>query len=161
MHATPQKEHEWLNKLVGEWTYETEATMGPGQPLLKFKGTETVRSLGGLWVIGEGQGEMPGGGIGRMIITIGYDPEKGHYVGSWVGSMMTLLWVYQGAVDPDGKTLRLNTEGPNFADGGKTTAKFQEVIQFHSDDYRTFTSRMQAADGSWQEFMTAHYRRKK
>ena len=27
MHAEPQKEHQWLHKLVGEWTYESEAVM--------------------------------------------------------------------------------------------------------------------------------------
>jgi hypothetical protein len=29
MHVQPQKEHQWLQKLVGEWTYEIEAMMGP------------------------------------------------------------------------------------------------------------------------------------
>ena len=24
----PQKEHQWLQKLVGEWTYESEASWG-------------------------------------------------------------------------------------------------------------------------------------
>jgi len=157
----PQKEHEWLQKLVGEWTSEADVSAGPGQPVQKFKGKETVRSIGGLWVIGEGEGEMPGGGAGKMIITIGYDPDKKHYVGTWIGSMMTIMWVYEGFVDPSGTTLTLNTQGPNFADGGKTTAKFQELIEFKSDDHRTFSSRMQAADGSWQTFMTAHYHRKK
>jgi hypothetical protein len=32
MQAEPQKEHQWLQKLVGEWTYETEAIMEPDQP---------------------------------------------------------------------------------------------------------------------------------
>ena len=32
MKAEPQKEHQWLQKLVGEWTSEGEADMGPGQP---------------------------------------------------------------------------------------------------------------------------------
>ena len=48
MPAQPQKEHQWLQKLVGEWTYEIEATMEPDQPPVKSTGTETVRSLGGL-----------------------------------------------------------------------------------------------------------------
>ena len=161
MHAQPQKEHEWLQQLVGEWSYVTDASMGPGQPSQKFIGKETVRSLGGLWVIGEGEAEMPGGGSGKMIITIGYDPDKKHYVGSWVGSMMTFQWVYEGYVDADGRTLRLNTTGPNFAEGGKGTAKYQEVITILGPDKRTFTSRMQLPDGTWQEFMTATYTRKK
>lgn len=51
MKAEPQKEHEWLHKLIGEWTYGTEATMEEGQPPAKFAGTESVRSLGasGSW----------------------------------------------------------------------------------------------------------------
>jgi len=28
----PQKEHLWLQRLVGEWTVETECQMGPDQP---------------------------------------------------------------------------------------------------------------------------------
>ncbi len=49
MTIEPQKEHQWLQKLVGEWTYESEAEMGPGKPAEKFKGTESVRSLDGKW----------------------------------------------------------------------------------------------------------------
>jgi hypothetical protein len=71
MKVEPQKQHQWLHKLIGEWTFETEATMAPGEPPIKFKGTESVRSLGGVWVLCEGQGEMPGGGIGLTIMTLG------------------------------------------------------------------------------------------
>ena len=28
----PQKEHLWLKKLVGEWTYTSSASMGPDMP---------------------------------------------------------------------------------------------------------------------------------
>lgn len=48
---------QWLQKLVGEWTCETEVTMGSDQPVEKATGTEQVRSIGGLWVLAEGQGE--------------------------------------------------------------------------------------------------------
>jgi hypothetical protein len=48
MKTEPQQEHQWLQQLVGEWTYEAEATMEPGQPPSKFEGSESVRSLGGL-----------------------------------------------------------------------------------------------------------------
>ncbi len=101
MHVEPQKEHAWLQQLVGEWTYEHEARMGPDQPPMKATGTESVRSLGGLWVLAEGQTEMPGVGEGRMLMTLGYDPERKRYVGTWIGSMMTHLWVYDGALGAD------------------------------------------------------------
>jgi Protein of unknown function (DUF1579) len=65
MQTEPQREHQWLQQLVGEWTYEAEATTDPGQPPSKFEGSERVRSLGGLWILAEGQGEMPGCGAAR------------------------------------------------------------------------------------------------
>ncbi len=50
--------------------------MGPGKPPEKAKGTESVRSLGGLWILAEGRGEMPGGGAMTTMMTLGYDPQK-------------------------------------------------------------------------------------
>ena len=105
MKTEPQMEHQWLQKLVGEWTYEADATMEPGKPPEKFKGTESVRSLGGLWILAEGQGEMPGCGAATTLLTLGYDPQKQRYVGTWIGSMMTHLWVYNGTLDATGQYL--------------------------------------------------------
>jgi hypothetical protein len=51
MKTERQKEHQWLQRLVGEWTYESECLMEPGKPPEKFEGSESVRSLGGLWVL--------------------------------------------------------------------------------------------------------------
>ena len=161
MHIEPQKEHQWLQKLVGEWTSESECDAGPDQTRQKFTGTETVRSLGGLWTLGEGQGEMPGGGVAKMLMTLGYDPQKKRYVGTWVGSMMTHLWVYDGALDTSGKVLTLDAEGPSFAGDGTTMAKYQDITEIKSDDHRVLSSRVLGPDGKWTQFMTAHYRRRK
>lgn len=160
MKAEPQKEHEWLHKLIGDWTYESEASMGPDQPVEKVTGSESVRSLGGIWIIAEGEGEMPGGGTGTSIMTLGYDERKKRFVGSWVGSMMTNIWVYDGELDAAERVLTLSSEGPDFEKEGKM-ANYRDVIEFKSDDYRTLTAFMEGADGKWNELMTAHYRRKK
>ena len=160
MKAEPQPEHRWLHQLVGEWTSEGEASMGPGKPPEKFRSTETVRSLGGLWVVGESQGEMPGGGIATMQITLGYDPLKKHFVGTWIGSMMTYLWVYEGSLDATQKILTLDAEGPGMADEGKLV-RYRDVVEIKSDDHRVLTSHMLGDDGAWRQFMVAHYRRSK
>jgi hypothetical protein len=160
MHAEPQKEHEWLQKLVGNWEFEAEAPSEPGKSPEKFTGTESVRTLAGLWFVAEGRGEMPGGGEATTVLTLGYDPKRQRYVGTWIGSMMTHMWVYVGEVDKAGKKLTLDTEGPSMTEEGKM-AKYREVIEFKSNDHRIFTSQVQGADGSWQQFMTAHYRRRK
>lgn len=160
MKAGQQKEHLWLQRLVGEWTYEAEAVMGPGQPPTRSQGTESVRPLGGFWVVGEGQGECPGGGPAHTMLTIGYDPKTERFVGTWVGSMMAHLWVYDGSLDESGKVLTLEAEGPDFAGGG-TMAKYQDITEFRSDDHRVLTSRVLGGDGHWNRFMTAHYRRRR
>jgi Protein of unknown function (DUF1579) len=160
MKSQPQKQHEWLQKLVGEWTYEADCTMGPDQPPEKFKGSESVRSLGGVWVLCEGRGEMPDGGMATTLMTLGYDRQKKRYVGTWIGSMMTHLWVYDGALDAAEKVLTLDTEGPDFAAKGKM-AQYKDVIEFKNDDHRLLASHMLGDDGQWHGFMTANYRRKK
>ena len=153
----PYKEHHWLQKLVGEWTYETEVKMGPDQPPEKATGTESVRSLGELWILAEGQGEMCGADA-TTIITLGYDPQKQRYVGTWIGSMMSYLWLYDGELDAAKKVLTLNSDGPDMTVEGKM-AKYRDVIEFESDDHRVMTSYVLGDDGQWQRFMTANYRR--
>lgn len=157
MHEQPTAEHQWLQKLVGNWTCESECSMGPDQPPMKTSGTETVRSLGGLWTIGEG---VMGTGeeAGSSVMILGFNPRTKRFVGSFVASMMTHLWPYDGALDESGRTLVLDSEGPSFTGDG-STAKYQDVIEFIDDDHRTLSSRVLLPDGTWQHFMTAHYRR--
>lgn len=159
MDVQPGREHQWLHKLVGEWESEADCHGGTGEPQ-KNKGSETVRSMGGLWVVAEGEGEMPGGGEAKMLMTLGYDPARKRFIGTWAGSMMTHMWIYEGELDAGETQLTLSTTGPDFDKPGATAA-YQDIITFISDDHRTLTSRMQAADGSWNQIMEAHYRRKK
>lgn len=154
----PQKEHEWLRQLVGEWSYEAEADMGPDKPAERSRGKESVRTLGDLWVLAEGEGEMPGGGTGHTLLTLGWDPERKRFTGTWIGSMMTHLWIYDGTLDPNGRVLTLESEGPSMTGDG-TLATYRDVIEIVSRDERIMRSHGQSQDGGWQQFMTVRYRR--
>jgi hypothetical protein len=81
------------------------------------------------------------------------EPQKEH---QW----LTHLWVYDGALDAAERVLTLDAEGPDMAAEGKI-AKYRDVIEFKTNDHRVLTSHMRGADGTWHQFMTAHYRRKK
>jgi hypothetical protein len=61
---------------VGEWTFEGESPTGPDQPGAKMSGIERVRSLGDLWIVAEGQGDMPGVDPTTTMLTLGFDPPK-------------------------------------------------------------------------------------
>jgi hypothetical protein len=154
----PQKEHEWLKQLEGEWVTEAEMTMGPGQPPMKCNGTESVRSLGGFWTVGEMKTNMMGTPV-TGIMTLGYDPKAKKYVGTWVCSIEGHFWKYEGTLDDSGKVLTLNTEGPDMTAPGKL-AKMKDVIEIKDKDHKMLTSFMQGADGKWTQFMTLHARRK-
>jgi hypothetical protein len=150
--AKPRAEHGFLEKMVGSW--DVTSDMSGDNPWV-----ENVRSLQGLWIVAEGSGDMPGGeGPATTMLTLGFDAAKGKYVGTWLGSMMDYLWVYEGEVEPDGRTLSLYTIGPSMA--GEGMADYRERITFVTDEHRSFTSSAKQPDGSWKQFMEAHYHRK-
>lgn len=146
------KEHSFLERMVGHWTV-TSSDMTGQKPW-----EEEVRSLQGIWFVAEGRGEMTDGKRATTILTLGYDPSKGKYVGSWIGSMMDYMWTYEGEVEPSGNVLSLYTKGPAF--DGSGLADYREQITFLDDITRTFTSSTREPDGSWKQFMEARYTRK-
>lgn len=157
--ADPAKEHEWLQQFVGEWQTESEGSMGPGQPTIKCTGTIHSRKLGPFWIVSEMNTEMMDTRI-TGVQTIGYDAKAKKYVGTWVDSMMDHMWQYEGTVDPSGKTLTLEAEGPNFMSEGKVT-NFRDAYEFKSENHIVMTSSMLGDDGNWVTFMTGNARRKK
>ena len=159
MISEPTAQHRWLQQLLGNWTFAGEADIAPGEPPVRNSGTQTVRPLGDLWILAEGESEMPGGaGIGRTIITLGYDTARQRYLGTFIGSMMTHLWIYDGAFDEATQTLTLTAEGPAMDDSGGT-ATYQDIIELKSPDHYLFKAQVREADGSWKQFMVADYRR--
>lgn len=155
----PTREHEWLENLLGHWAFEAKCFMGPDQPPMKSGGEESVRSMDGLWVVAEGLCDTPTGEKGQTLMTLGFNPQTGRFQGTWVGSMMTHMWIYNGELNEDETVLTLNAEGPSFTDPNKT-ASYQDIIEIKSPDHRTLSSQVQTDSGDWMKFMTADYRRK-
>jgi hypothetical protein len=158
--AKPRKQHEWLQQLVGEWEYDGEAE-APDKRVTKFTGTQRVRSIAGIWIVGEGEGEMPCADITlqtTMVITLGYDTQKARFVGSWVGSMMNSLWVYDGFLDEAERILTLESEGPSMIKEGET-GKYRDVITLVNRDQYLFTGQYLGDDGVWNDMVAMRYRR--
>jgi hypothetical protein len=158
--AEPQPEHDWLQRLVGDWTYEAHVPAHATHPESHATGTERVRTVGGLWIQAEGSGEMPGGGPATTLMTLGFDPSTRRFVGTWIGSMMTHMWIYDGELDASRKVLTLTSDGPSMSGDG-TMSRYRDVIELSSDDHRTLTASVLGGDGAWQPFMTMTYHRAK
>jgi hypothetical protein len=159
MPPPPGEHHKWLDRFVGTWTFESEMG-GEGMPPTKCTGTDTVRSLGGRWIVSELKSEVPGMGPMNAVMTVGYNPETGKYHGTWVDSITDHLWVYEGTLDPTRKILTLEAQGPNMMDPTKGNTRYRDAIEFKSTDHRTLTSSA-LVDGKWVQFATANYRKTK
>jgi hypothetical protein len=155
---TSTEAHRWLQQLVGDWSYESDVLIGHATPRETFTGTESVRPLGEFWIVAEGESGMPGGPSSNSMMTLGYDPDKGRFTGTFVHSEGSYLWLYDGELDRDGKALTLSSEGPSMAGEGITT-RYRDVIELTDNDHRTFISEAIGEDGRWHGFMTARYQR--
>lgn len=132
----PTAEHAWLKQQVGKFVV-TEGDM---------LGTETWSMIGDVWLIGRGEGA----GEGQQHVyqyTIGFDPELGKFVGTFITSMMTKIWRYEGWLDGD--ILVLEAEGPDFTGEGTTTYRDHYKLEGGT---RTIWS-LVLKDGDWTEFM--------
>lgn len=157
--AAASPEHEWLLQLVGEWRVTSEASMGPDQEPMRIESSERVRAIGALWVLSEGSAKMDGQPF-TSLLTLGYDPAQGCFVGTWVDTMQTHLWSYRGTLDRARNTLTLEASGPGFDDASQS-ALYRDVIEIVDRDHKRLTSSVQGADGAWTEFMRAEYTRVK
>lgn len=154
----PTTQHEWLKKFVGEWTVRSEIHMAPDQEPMVATGTESARMLGGFWVVGEGRGEMAGADLkSEWIISFGYDPQQGEYVGRWIDSMTPAKWDYRGKVSEDGKTMTLSTSG--FCPMEGKDCEFRTTVAFKSDDVRVITDEKKT-DAGWVTAVVSTYTRK-
>ncbi len=157
MEFKPQAEHEWLHELRGKWEFTHDCITAPDQPPTQTTGTMTSRNVGDSWTLLECEGETPDGGSWTGLFTLGFDPEKKRFVGTFVASMMAHLWIYDGQLEPDGKRLVLDAEGPSF--DGTSMAKYQDIIEKVDRDHWILRSQMLMQDGTWKQFMEGHQRR--
>lgn len=155
-----QQEHKWLQQIAGDWTYESEALMGPDKPPMKCTGTEIVHAIGDFWILAERQGPMPDGKPATMVITAGYDPGLKKFVATWFGSMMPKLWVYECSREGNTLDLDMDAEGPSMSGDG-TTAMYRDSVEIIDADNRSFRSQMSNPVGRWMQFMTILHRRVK
>ena len=150
MSAKPQSQHRWLDQLVGDWNIEHQCQMPDGS-ISMTHGKMTCRTLGGMWLISESQGVSPEGESWSSIMTVGFDPALGRYVGTFVASMMSNIWHYQGQLDESQKRLPLECEGPSF--DGVGTCQYRDTIEIVDADRWLFTSEFQNKEGQWIKFL--------
>ena len=143
---SPTEQHEWLQQLVGTWDSKATITIPGGGGSFETEGVSENRMMGGFWLVSEvtsdyGGQEMP------ALQQIGFDPKKQSFIGTWTDASASRLWTYEGRLSDDGKTLNLESEGPNFLTG-KGTAEFRDSYTVESPD-RLKAESFIKQDGKW------------
>ena len=154
----PTTEHQFLLQFVGDWSFESECIMGPDQPPNVTKGTQSIKPLGAFWTLGAMESPGPDGNPMHSMMTLGFDPVRGKFVGSFIASCMTHHWLYEGTLDTTGRILTLDAEGPSFAGDG-SMAKYQDIIEAVDHETYLFSSQIQDASGNWVRFMHGKHTR--
>lgn len=144
----PGKELDHLKRLVGTWDAETESG----------KGTMTYKmGLGGLWLIGDFEGEFGGMKFqGKFLDT--YDPGTKQYRSIGVDSFSTAPRIMEGNLDKDNHVMTMTGEGP--WQQGKT-ARFKSITEIKDADTVNFSLFMVDKDGKEQPMVKITYKRKK
>ena len=149
----PLSEHDWLQQFVGEWDSEAECFMDPDGPPVKSRGRERIRALGGFWIVSEIEAEMMDRPF-RTVQILGFDPHKERFIGSWVDTMTSFMWHYEGTLNEARNLLTLHTEGPcPMRSGG--LSKFRETLEIRDRDHKVYTSSIQGEDGQWNTCLVA------
>lgn len=159
-NSEPTKEHEFLKKFVGQWEVKSKGSAGEGQDAVVMTGTMDSKMFGRFWLVNNCSYDMNGTPMMKAVQTLGYDPEKKKYIGTWIDTMMNKMWIYEGTVNDAGTKIVLEADGPHMTEPGKTM-KFRDAFEFKSDDEIIATSMFQGDDGEWTMMMTGTATRKK
>ena len=105
------------------------------------------------WIINEHKATVAGAAF-DAVQTLGYDADKKRFHGSWVDSMMKHKWKYSGKLDDSGKTLLLETEGPDMSNPDKMRA-YRDTYEVKSENEIIAQSQLKTDEGKWETFMSS------
>jgi len=149
----PQAEHEWLQQFVGEWESKTESHLDPDREPEISTAVERIRPLGRFWIVNEIDAVMFGAPF-HGIQTLGYDPKKKTFVGTWVDSVSSFVWTYQGKLNRERTALTFYSEGPCPNTPDRLT-KIKDVLEIIDKNHKLYASYILDNHGDWTLCMEA------
>ena len=133
--ATPGPQHKQMASLAGSWTTKSKSWMDPSQPPMESTGScEQKVLLDGRFLQQECTGEMMGqkfSGFGLMA----YDNFTKKYKSTWMDSMGTGLYVFEGTGSDDGKTINMTS---SYEDPIEGTMNVRTVTKIIDNNNQTF-----------------------
>ena len=136
--GTPGEPHKQMASLAGTWTTKTKSWMDPSQPPMESSGTcEQKVLLDGRFLQQECSGDMMGQpfkGIGLMA----YDNFTKKYKATWMDSMGTGLYVFEGTASPDGKTITMTSNWEDPIEGPMKVRTVTKIIDNNNQVFEMY-----------------------
>ncbi len=154
----PSPAHSELRRKEGTWDVRCTYFMGGDASPIEVDGTETGQMLGDLWCNSRFQADMLGTPLSGNG-SIGYDPVKKRYVGTWKDSATPFLYTFEGDFDSEGKVLEMS--GENYDPVRGCPATYRSRVEFISDDEHLLDLSIDVPDGLPIKVLRYHYTRRK
>ena len=156
--GTPGRPHAMLAEMTGSWHTVTQHFMTPGQPPVESEGAcEQTMVLDGRYLQQEFQGDMMGAPFTGIGIT-GFDNQSQKYVSTWIDSMSTRIFYFDGTADAEGRTI---TQECRTEDPIKGPMTWRSVTRILDRDTHEFEMYGTDKSGKEEKMMAIRYTRKK
>ena len=155
--GTPGAQHRLLASMAGSWDTKIRSWMEPGTLPMESTGTsEQKMILGRRFLQQEFTGEMMGGTFTGIGVT-GYDNHTKKYVSTWMDSMGTGIFFFEGTGSADGKTI---TQESRYDDPIKGPMKWRSVTKIVDANTHVFEMFGTDKSGKEEKMMEITYTRK-
>lgn len=136
--AKPGAPHRLLASLAGTWTTRTRARMDADAAPMEGTGScEQKMILGGRFLRQEYTGEMMGMTFTGVNL-IGYDNHTGKFVSTWVDTMNTGIFYFEGSGDAEGKTMTRLSSYDDPDRGPMTWRSVTRIVDENTLEYEMF-----------------------
>jgi hypothetical protein len=155
--ATPGSVHKVLAKMAGRWDTKTKSWMEPDKPPMESTGTcELKMLLGGRYLQQECSGDMMGSPFTGVGVT-GYDNHTKKYLSTWMDSMSTNIFFFEGTGSADGTSF---TQESRYDDPVQGPMKWRAVTRIVDDNKLVFEMYGAHKKGKEEKMMEMTYTRK-
>lgn len=155
--STPSAPHNLLTKMEGSWSVKSTCWMEPGNPV-ESTGTSVQKMiLDGRFLQQVFSGDMMGSPFSGMGYS-GYDNHTKKYVSTWMDTMGTGIYYFEGTADAEGRTI---SQTCNYDDPVQGPVKWRSVTRLVDDDTLEFEMYTTKESGNEEKMAEMTYTRSK
>jgi hypothetical protein len=148
--GTPGDPHKLLARLEGSWLTRSKGWMDPDAPPMESTGEcEQKMLFDGRYLQQVYTGDMMGAPFSGICL-LGYDNHTGKYQSTWIDSMSTGIYFFEGTASADNRTI---TQECSYDDPVKGPCLWRTVTRIRDDNTQEFEMYLTPKGGKEEKMM--------